>query len=295
MAFEKICAYYSIILDFLLRKIDLIIVQNISQLKQELKKLNGSIGFVPTMGALHEGHISLIKQSSAQNDFTIVSIFVNPTQFLAGEDFEKYPKKFEADAKICEVAKVDLLFAPNINDMYGMDEVAIKAPQIRGFTLEGFVRPGHFDGVLQIVLKLFNLVKPTKAYFGKKDAQQLSLISQMVRDLFLDIEIVECEIVREADGLAMSSRNVYLSAEERNRSLAISKSLKRAAKLIGASELNVAVLDEQMRQIMDELDVQYIAFVDRSFNQISQIKIGNTIILVAAKVGNTRLIDNIWI
>jgi pantoate--beta-alanine ligase len=273
----------------------LIIVQNIAQLKQELKKLNGSIGFVPTMGALHEGHISLIKQSSLDNDFTVVSIFVNPTQFLAGEDFDKYPKKFEADAKICELAKVDLLFAPNISDMYCGDEVTIKAPHIIGFTLEGFIRPGHFDGVLQIVLKLFNLVNPTKAYFGKKDAQQLALISQMVRDLFLDIEIIECEIVREADGLAMSSRNVYLSVEQRNSSLAISKSLKRAAKLIGGGEIDTMILKHQMQEIMKELDVQYIAFVNRNFKEISQIEIGNTIILVAAKVGTTRLIDNIWI
>ena len=273
----------------------MIIVQNIAQLKQELKKLNGSIGFVPTMGALHEGHISLIKQSNLDNDFTVVSIFVNPTQFLAGEDFDKYPKKFEADAKICELAKVDLLFAPNINDMYSANEVTVKAPSITGFILEGFVRPGHFDGVLQIVLKLFNLINPTKAYFGKKDAQQLALISQMVRDLFLDIGIVECEIVREADGLAMSSRNIYLSLDQRNSSLAISKSLKRAAKLIGGGELDTMVLKHQMQEIMKELDIQYIAFVDKNFKEISQIEIGNTIILVAAKVGTTRLIDNIWI
>lgn len=273
----------------------LIIVHTIDDLKQEIKKLNGSIGFVPTMGALHDGHISLIKKSSTENDFTVVSIFVNPTQFLVGEDLDKYPRKITSDTKICELARVDILFMPQISDMYGADEVLIKAPNIRGYLLEGFIRPGHFDGVLQVVLKLLHLVRPSRAYFGKKDAQQLALISQMVRDLFLDVEIVPCDIVRDSDGLALSSRNVYLDSEERSRALAIPKSIKKAAKMVGEGEMNAAVLEAMMAEVMCEIEVQYIAFVDRAFHKIKTVQLGNTIILVAAKVGNTRLIDNIWI
>lgn len=258
----------------------MIIINNVSDLQQEIRKLSGTIGFVPTMGALHDGHISLIKQSCSQNDFTVVSIFVNPTQFLAGEDLSKYPRKLQVDTKICELAKVDILFVPEISSMYGDDEVDIKAPNIRGFTLEGFIRPTHFDGVLQVVLKLFNLVKPTNAYFGKKDAQQLALITQMVKDLFLDINIVPCDIVRDPDGLAMSSRNVYLSADEREKALTIPKSIKRAAKMIGNNELDTKVLETAMREIMSDIDVQYIAFVDRNFRQIQTVQITNTIILV---------------
>lgn len=271
------------------------IIHTIKDLKNYIKNQNKQIGFVPTMGALHDGHISLIKRAKAENEIVVVSIFVNPTQFLAGEDLSKYPRKFEADAKICEFAKVDVLFAPNANEIYFEDEVFVKAPNNTSYILEGEIRPGHFDGVLRVVLKLFNLVKPAKAYFGKKDAQQLALISQMVRDLFLDVEIVPCELIREPDGLAMSSRNVYLSADERAKSLAISKSLKRCAKLIGSGEIDVQNLHQVMIEIMNELDVQYIAFVDRNFKKIEKIEISNSIILVAAKVGNTRLIDNIWI
>jgi pantoate--beta-alanine ligase len=274
----------------------LIIVKTISELKETLKQYNdNSIGFVPTMGALHDGHISLIKRARNENDIVVVSIFVNPTQFLAGEDLDKYPRKDEVDKKICELAKVDVLFMPNINDMYGDDEVKILAPSVKGYILEGFIRPGHFDGVLRVVCKLFNLVKPTNAYFGKKDAQQLVLIQQMVKDLFMDINVIPCELIRDSDGLALSSRNVYLSHEEREKALAISKSLKSAAKKIGMGELDVSVLQSLMSDVMSELDVEYIAFVDREFNKIEKIEIKNTIILVAARLGVTRLIDNIWI
>jgi len=193
--------------------------------------LKGSIGFVPTMGALHEGHLSLIKKAKSENDFVIVSIFVNPTQFLEGEDLDKYPRKLQADLEICKRAGVDAVFTPTPENMYSEDEILIKAPKVKGYILEGFFRPGHFDGVLQIVNKLFNIIKPTRAYFGKKDAQQLYLIKQMVKNFFFDIEIVPVDTVREKDGLAFSSRNVYLSNKERKRALSISKALKRAAKL----------------------------------------------------------------
>jgi len=271
------------------------IIKNPINLKKELKKLKGTVGFVPTMGALHEGHLSLIKRARDENDIVVVSIFVNPTQFLPGEDFEKYPRKIEADIKICELAKVDFLFTPLIEDIYDKDEVLLKAPKIKGYILEGFNRPGHFDGVLQIVNKLFNIVNPTNAYFGKKDAQQLYLIEKMVKNLYMDVNIVPCDIVREPDGLAMSSRNVYLSKDERDKALLISKSLKRAAKMIMQGNLDVDVIKNEMKNILKPINIEYIEIVNKNFDKITKIEPGNSIILVAAKVGDTRLIDNIWI
>jgi len=271
------------------------IITTIEELQKIRKNLKNTIGFVPTMGALHDGHLSLIKQSVQKNETTIVSIFVNPTQFLKGEDLEKYPNKMQADTKICELANVDYLFTPNINEMYSEDEILIKAPNLKSYTLEGEKRPGHFDGVLQIVLKLFNLVHPTNAYFGKKDAQQLSLINQMVKDLFLPLNIIECEIIRESDGLAMSSRNVYLSQEERAQALNISRSLKKAANMIGQNELDSSKLIAVMQNTMMGMNIEYISIVNRDFKHISRIELGNSIILVAVKVGTPRLIDNIWI
>lgn len=272
------------------------VINSIDALQEVRKNIQGSVGFVPTMGALHDGHISLIQQARTNNDVVIVSIFVNPTQFLAHEDLDQYPKKDAADIKICELCKVDYLFMPEISAMYqGLDEVLIKAPKTASFILEGKSRPGHFDGVLQVVLKLFGLTQPTRAYFGKKDAQQLALISQMVKDLFLPIEIVECEIVRESDGLALSSRNIYLDASQRQEALKISKSLKKAGKMIGAKETDVVKIKEQMMLVMETLDVEYLAIVDRNFNEIQQVSIGNTVLLVVARFGNTRLLDNLWV
>ena len=274
------------------------IVNTIFDLKNELNKNNKSIGFVPTMGALHDGHISLIKKAKEQNEIVVVSIFVNPTQFLAGEDLDKYPKKDEADKKICEFLNIDYLFMPVIDTMYEKNEILIKAPDKKGFILEGQKRPGHFDGMLQIVLKLFNIVNPTNAYFGKKDAQQLSLITQMVKNLYLNINIIACDIVRETDGLAMSSRNIYLTIDEREKALNISKSLKLAAKSIGAGELNCNTIIDKMKDLLesiDEIDVEYIAMVNRNFEQIDTVLIQDSIILIAVQIGATRLIDNIWI
>ncbi len=275
----------------------MIITSNIEELKSKLKEQNRTIGFVPTMGALHKGHISLIKKARAENDIVVVSIFINPTQFLIGEDFDKYPKKDESDKKICELAKVDYLFMPKIDTMYGDDEVSIKAPVQNGFILEGERRPGHFDGVLQIVLKLFNIVNPTNAYFGKKDAQQLSLIEQMVKNLYLDTNIIACDIVREVDGLAYSSRNIYLSKKERIEALKISQSLQVAAKMIGNKEFNVNNIIKKMQEILssNSIEIEYIAITNRKFKSIETIIITNSIILVAVKLGETRLIDNIWI
>ena len=270
------------------------VLKTIEELQEVRKNISGTVGFVPTMGALHNGHISLIKQARNENEVVIVSIFVNPTQFLPGEDLDAYPRKDEADKRICEICKVDYVFMPEISTMYTKEEVLIKAPN-KSYILEGKTRPGHFDGVLRVVLKLFNLTRPTNAYFGKKDAQQLSLITQMVKDLFLPINIVPCEIIREDDGLALSSRNVYLDVTQRKDALLISKSLYMAGSLIASGERSVKAVENKIYEIMKTLDVEYVAIVDREFNELKTIEPKNTIILVVAKFGNTRLLDNIWL
>lgn len=270
------------------------VLKTIEELQNIRKNITGTVGFVPTMGALHNGHISLIKQARSENDIVIVSIFVNPTQFLAGEDLDAYPRKDEADKRICEICKVDYVFMPEISTMYANEEVLIKAPN-KSYILEGKTRPGHFDGVLRVVLKLFNLTQPTNAYFGKKDAQQLSLIMQMVKDLFLPINIVPCEIIREDDGLALSSRNIYLDATQRKDALLISKSLYMAGSLIASGERNINAVENKLYSIMQTLDVEYVAIVDREFNELKVVEPKNTIILVVARFGNTRLLDNIWL
>ena len=278
----------------------MVIVKRIEELLESTSKFKGSVGFVPTMGALHEGHLSLIRKAREENDFVVVSIFVNPTQFLEGEDLEAYPRKEQADLKICELAGVDVVFMPTVDMMYEKDELKITAPAIRGFILEGTKRAGHFDGMLQIVMKLLNLIaynKPSdfRAYFGKKDAQQLALISQMVKNYFINVQIVPCDIVRDSDGLALSSRNVYLSKEQRVKALSLSRSLKRATELVMQKEFNTKIIIEEMKKVLSEVEVEYVALVNREFKQIDRVDLGNTIILVAGRVGNTRLIDNLWI
>jgi len=274
----------------------MIIARTVSELLEAKKWLTGSIGFVPTMGALHHGHLSLIRQARDENEHLIVSVFVNPTQFLEGEDLESYPRKDAADIKICELAGVDVLFMPTIDQMYEADELRIGAPAVRGYILEGQKRPGHFDGMLQVVMKLLNLSSVTRAYFGKKDAQQLALISQMVKNYFMDVQIVPCEIVRDEKGLALSSRNVYLSEAEKERALSLSRSLKRATKMVMSGELDVKTIQKEMMQVLSETDsVEYVAIVDRDFNALEKVAIGNSIILVAARVGKPRLNDNLWI
>jgi len=274
------------------------IISNPLELKEYLKqnkKENQSLGFVPTMGALHKGHISLINEARINNDLVVVSIFLNPTQFLKGEDLDNYPKKDEADKKICSMAGVDILFFPNAGDIYGDDEVSLLAPSVRGFVLEGYSRPGHFNGVLTVVMKLLNIVNPTNAYFGKKDAQQLNLISLMVKQLFMSVNIVPIETMRESDGLAMSSRNIYLSHEQRLESLKISKSLNLASMKIKQNILQSQEIIKEMRAILSGLEIFYVEILNRDFELIEKVEIGNTVILVEVKVGQTRLLDNIWV
>ncbi len=276
------------------------VVHSIEALWEATRECRGSMGFVPTMGALHKGHLSLIQQAREQNETVVVSIFVNPTQFLEGEDLDKYPRKDEADKRICELAGVDILFMPTAEMIYEADELKIMAPAIRGFILEGQSRPGHFDGMLQVVMKLLNLMNyhhPSvlRAYFGKKDAQQLMLIEEMVRRYFMPVEIIPCDIVREPDGLALSSRNIYLSDFERQEALKLSASLKKASELVMQGTTDVFTIKSAMLEVLKPLDVAYVAVVSRQFKALDQVSLGESIILVAAKVGTTRLIDNLWI
>ncbi|MDF1882399.1 pantoate--beta-alanine ligase [Sulfurimonas sp. SAG-AH-194-C21] len=271
------------------------IISDVNELKTYLKTQKKTIGFVPTMGALHDGHLSLIKEAKKGCEFVVVSIFVNPTQFLAGEDLDKYPSRNDADIKICSFAGVDVVFLPQREDIYSSDEVSIKSPNVRGFVLEGATRPGHFDGVLTVVNKLFNIVNPDYAYFGKKDAQQLNLISLMVKQLFLDVIIIPVDTVRESDGLALSSRNIYLSKEERLEALKISRSLHEASKMLQKNIYNSKEVKIEMKKILAPLEIGYIEILNRDFEMIKSIEVGNTIVLVEALVGSTRLLDNIWL
>ena len=271
------------------------VVHSPLQLQKLLKDETGSVGFVPTMGALHLGHRTLIEASRKANDIVVVSIFVNPTQFLEGEDLDAYPRKEEADKKVCELSGVDYLFYPTSDAMYGEDEVSLNAPNVRGYIMEGTSRPGHFSGVLTVVNKLLNIVNPTRAYFGKKDAQQLMLIETMVANLFMDVEIVPMDTVREKDGLAMSSRNAYLNAHERANALNIIKSLRVATQMVMRQECSSEEIRVAMLEILSPLEVEYVTIVNRVFEPIEKVEIGNTIILVEAISGSTRLLDNIWI
>ncbi|QOP45013.1 pantoate--beta-alanine ligase [Sulfurimonas paralvinellae] len=271
------------------------IISSALELKQYLREQNGTIGYVPTMGALHEGHITLIKEARKSDEIVVVSIFVNPTQFLEGEDLDKYPRRDEADKKICELAGVDVLFMPHAKELYFDDEVKVCAPNVRGYVLEGATRPGHFSGVLRVVMKLLNIVNPTNAYFGKKDAQQLHLIELMVKHYFLNVNIVPVDTVRDSDGLALSSRNVYLSKEQREEALKIPKSLYKASSLVSQGVLDVEEIKEEMLQILKPLEIGYVAILSREFNVLQRVEIGNTVILVEALVGKTRLLDNVWL
>jgi len=276
------------------------IIDNIKELKEEIKKLNGSIGLVPTMGALHEGHESLIKKAVSENENAIVSIFVNPIQFGVNEDLDKYPRQLEKDVEMCNKNNVKIVFAPKIDEMYSNkkdDLTLIYPPFCLTDMLCGKSRPGHFDGVCSVVAKLFNLTKANRAYFGKKDAQQLFIIKRMVEDLNFDIEIIPCEIVRQEDNLALSSRNKYLSESERKIALNISKALFNARELYKTNTATKRAIIDNSLKLMEELDVEYIEFVDKTTFSIQQEINDNTLILIAARTpeSNTRLIDNMEI
>lgn len=273
------------------------IINNIADLKKEISLLKGSVGLVPTMGALHLGHKSLIDKSVKENENTVVSIFVNPIQFGANEDLDKYPRQLEQDAKLCQEAGVAIVFAPKVDEMYGDDKknlTLICPPYSAVDKLCGKSRVGHFDGVCSVVAKLFNLTKANRAYFGQKDAQQLFIIQKMVKDLNFDIEIIPCPIVREEDDLALSSRNQYLTPDERKMALSISKSLFEAQELVRAGIKETKKIVDNSLRTMEELDVEYIEFVNKNTFEFQETVDENTLMLIAARVPitNTRLIDN---
>jgi pantoate--beta-alanine ligase len=253
-----------------------------------------TIGLVPTMGALHDGHLSLVDACRRDNGLVVVSIFVNPTQFEPGEDFNRYPRDLERDLALLAGHGADLVFAPQTDSMYGPRHatyVEMRGPA-RG--LESDFRPGHFRGVATIVLKLFNLVQPERAYFGRKDYQQSLVVQQLVSDFDLPIEVVVCPLVRDPDGLAMSSRNIYLSAEERTRAVAISQSLALARRLVADGETDATAILAAMRDGLSaaQLAIDYVAVCDRQTLEPLAHVDRPAVALVAARVGNTRLIDN---
>jgi pantoate--beta-alanine ligase len=247
------------------------------------------------MGALHEGHLSLVDAARAECDLVVTTIFVNPTQFAPGEDLRRYPRAMDRDLTLLESRRCDLVFAPNEAEMYPPGHVTFVDVGALGQVLEGEFRPTHFRGVATVVMKLFQLAPATRAYFGRKDYQQTLVVQQMVADLNVPIDVRVCPTVREPDGLAMSSRNAYLTTEERRRALALSKSLRLAERLVQQGEREVAVIDRGMRQEIGTakgVDVQYIAFVaDGTVTPVTRIE-GPTTIAIAATVGGTRLIDN---
>ncbi|MCQ2680320.1 pantoate--beta-alanine ligase [Helicobacter pylori] len=274
------------------------VLETIATLREYRKSLEESVGFVPTMGALHKGHQSLIERSLKENPHTIVSVFVNPTQFGANEDFSAYPRPLEKDLALCEGLGVSAVFTPKIGEMYPYEteqRLKLYAPTFLSSSLEGAMRKGHFDGVIQVVLKMFHLVNPTRAYFGKKDAQQLLIIEHLVKDLLLDIEIVPCEIVRDSDNLALSSRNVYLNATQRKQALAIPKALESIKQTIDKGEKACEKLKRLGLGILETLEVDYLEFCNHKLEPLKTIEPTNTLVLVAARVGKTRLLDNLWV
>jgi len=275
------------------------IFNTINELRYELseQRANGKkIGFVPTMGFLHEGHASLLKAARKDNDIVVLSIFVNPTQFGPNEDFSSYPRDFERDEKVAQNAGVDYIFYPNVEEMYP-SKIKSKLQVINGVNvLCGEKRPGHFDGVALVVTKLFNIVQPHNVYFGLKDAQQVAVIEGLIEDYNIPVTLNKVPIVREEDGLAKSSRNVYLSEQERAEAPTIFKSLQHAKALIDAGERNSIKIEEEIKAMLQDQtsgEVDYVnVYSYPELTEITEIK-GTIIIAIALKFAKARLIDNI--
>ena len=267
-------------------------------LLENLRKEGKKIGFVPTMGALHEGHLSLVKESKHNSDITVVSIFVNPTQFNDQEDLKRYPRTLEKDIELLKTAGCDIVFAPSVEEIY-------PEPDTRKFdfgyletVMEGAKRPGHFNGVGQVVSRLFDIVSPQKAFFGMKDFQQVAIIKNMVQQLKYDVEIIPCPIIREEDGLAKSSRNTYLSAEERKAALILSQTIKMAKELVAEGEKDAEVLVAKMKKNIEKEPLAKIDYVKAvnglTMQQQKEIK-APMLVAMAVYIGKTRLIDNMII
>ncbi len=269
-------------------------IEEVREAVKEWKREGLTIGLVPTMGYLHEGHLSLMKRAN-ENDRVVVSIFLNPMQFGPKEDLNSYPKDFESDRIKCEKGGADLIFAPSSAEMY--EEMFCTYVDMTGLTEElcGLSRPGHFRGVCTVVSKLFNIVTPDKAYFGEKDAQQLAVVKRMVKDLNFNLEIVGCPIIREPDGLAMSSRNSYLNSDERKAAVILSKSIKIGLNAVTEGERDAADLIREMTAVIESeplARIDYIKVVDSaSLTAVERIS-GSVLVAMAVFIGKTRLIDN---
>jgi len=278
----------------------MIIASTIAEAREALRQLNPdgrkTVGFTPTMGSLHDGHLSLVRASREETDISTASVFVNPTQFGPEEDFESYPRDSERDRKLLQHEGVDLLFLPQPEEIYpGGFHTSVRVKKITE-NLCGASRPGHFDGVATVVTKLFNIIRPQRAYFGLKDAQQVRVVESVARDLNLDVEVRPMPIVREADGLALSSRNRYLSAEERQRAVCLSKGLFAAADLIEGGERDADLVVARIKELIapdDELEIDYLSTV--SWETLDELRDLSGTVLVAAAInlGQTRLIDNV--
>jgi pantoate--beta-alanine ligase len=259
------------------------------------RKAGDAIGFVPTMGALHAGHLSLVREAKKRAKCVVVSIFVNPTQFAPNEDLAKYPRTLERDSQMLEAEGVHVLFAPSAEEMYGVDSTTWVTVGELGDRNEGRMRPGHMRGVATVVAKLFNIVQPDFAFFGEKDAAQLAVVRRMTRDLRFPIEIIGCPIIREADGLAMSSRNVYLSPEERKKGLVLHRALQVAENAVKSGEGSAVAILAVAQKEFDRAGVtpDYIELLDPdTLEPIPTIK-DQALLAVAAKIGSTRLLDNV--
>lgn len=273
-------------------------VTTIAELRERLaphRRAGRTIGFVPTMGYLHQGHLTLVDRAKAENEVTMVSIFVNPLQFGANEDLAKYPRDLERDSALLEQAGVDFLFAPTVADMYPKPmETVVDVPRL-GSELEGAARPGHFAGVATVVTKLFNIVQPDAAYFGEKDYQQVAIIRRMVEDLAQPVRIVPVPTVREEDGLACSSRNVYLSPEQRAAAVIVPKALDEAARLIRSGIADVARLEARIAEFirtepLAEPEVVAVRHPE-TLAEIDQVRCP-VLLLLYVRIGQTKLLDN---
>lgn len=275
----------------------MLVVRTVKEMREACAGAKG-VGLVPTMGALHAGHVSLVRAARARCEMVVASIFINPLQFGAGEDFDQYPETLVEDAQVLEREGVDVVFVPSAAEMYPRAQATFV--QVAGLEdrLDGVSRPGHFRGVATVVTKLFNIVTPDLAFFGQKDAVQVAVLRQMVADLSMAIEIVVCPTVREADGLAMSSRNHYLTAEERRRAVALFRGLRAAERLFEQGTRDAGKLQVAMRKELEgeaDVQVEYAAVVDEwMLAPVTEAGFG-TLLAVAAKVGKTRLIDNVRI
>lgn len=272
------------------------VFRTVSEIRAWRGSLSGDVGLVPTMGYLHEGHLSLVRAARAENAHVVTSIFVNPTQFAPNEDLERYPRDERRDLALLEEEGVDAVFAPEVGEMYPEGFETYVSVERATQRLEGASRPTHFRGVTTVVLKLFNIVQPRRAYFGQKDAQQLAVIRRMVRDLNAPVEIVGMPIVREPDGLAMSSRNVYLSPEERRAALALSRALRQAEELFAAGERDAGIIRSAVESTIGAeplAAIDYVSVADtETLEELTAVE-RPALVSVAARFGGTRLIDNV--